>query len=229
MSTSLAAHVTIVDAPDVLVIIDTGTSSTRAKASLDLFRRETGNQKPVVAVIYPTVTYIPPTDSIVRTGEKRELGGWEFEFLYAPDTEAPEEMAGLGQRQRRPVPGRPARHVHVRLRPVAAAREPRTDAAGGERASDLDLRINCDFTDVDEQWTMWIRNGVLNARRGHVDDAQLTVSGPKPALAGPLLQPDQAKTLVEKCDLQHDGDLSVLDTLASVIDTFNPHFNIATP
>ncbi len=27
-----------------------------------------------------------------RTGETRTLGGWDFEFLYAPDTEAPEEM-----------------------------------------------------------------------------------------------------------------------------------------
>ncbi|MEU9205054.1 alkyl sulfatase dimerization domain-containing protein [Streptomyces sp. NPDC048332] len=39
-----------------------------------------------------TVSYISPTDSITGTGAKRELGGLEFEFLYAPDTEAPEEM-----------------------------------------------------------------------------------------------------------------------------------------
>ncbi|MFC8716101.1 alkyl/aryl-sulfatase [Kitasatospora sp. NPDC057198] len=39
-----------------------------------------------------TVSYLSPTDGITRTGEKRELGGLEFEFLYAPDTEAPEEM-----------------------------------------------------------------------------------------------------------------------------------------
>ncbi|MYT76558.1 Alkyl sulfatase BDS1, metallo-beta-lactamase superfamily [Streptomyces sp. MnatMP-M77] len=40
----------------------------------------------------PTVSYISPTDSVTRTGERRELAGLEFEFLYAPDTEAPEEM-----------------------------------------------------------------------------------------------------------------------------------------
>ncbi|MEW1861312.1 alkyl sulfatase dimerization domain-containing protein [Streptomyces sp. NPDC088194] len=39
-----------------------------------------------------TVSYIPPTDPITETGTKRDLGGLEFEFLYAPDTEAPEEM-----------------------------------------------------------------------------------------------------------------------------------------
>ena len=40
----------------------------------------------------PTVSYISPTDAITRTGMKRDLAGLEFEFLYAPDTEAPEEM-----------------------------------------------------------------------------------------------------------------------------------------
>ncbi|MFC9330009.1 alkyl/aryl-sulfatase [Kitasatospora sp. NPDC057015] len=39
-----------------------------------------------------TVSYISPTDGITRTGTRRDLAGLEFEFLYAPDTEAPEEM-----------------------------------------------------------------------------------------------------------------------------------------
>lgn len=39
-----------------------------------------------------TVSYLSPTDPITETGARRELGGLEFEFLYAPDTEAPEEM-----------------------------------------------------------------------------------------------------------------------------------------
>ncbi len=171
----IVMQVTIVDAPDGLVIIDTGDNVDLAEASMDLFRKETGNEKPVVAVIYththfdhyggvkgiideadvlsgkiPIVapgtiesfnkhaigenvitgnamsrrmgytfgvllprcdcglvsvglgsadagmytnfSYIPPTDPVTKTGEKRMLGGWEFEFLYAPDTEAPEEM-----------------------------------------------------------------------------------------------------------------------------------------
>ncbi|MFI2233939.1 MBL fold metallo-hydrolase [Nocardia testacea] len=40
----------------------------------------------------PLVSYISPTDLITETGTKREIAGVEFEFLYAPDTEAPEEM-----------------------------------------------------------------------------------------------------------------------------------------
>ncbi|WP_245556899.1 MBL fold metallo-hydrolase [Jongsikchunia kroppenstedtii] len=171
----LSANITIVDAPDGLVFIDCGLSTVHAKEGLALFRKETGNDKPVAAVIYththfdhyggvkglvdeadvksgkipivapgtiesfdthaigenvitgnamsrrmgytfglmlprcecglisggiganndgmnPSFSYISPTDPITKTGEKRTLGGWEFEFLYAPDTEAPEEM-----------------------------------------------------------------------------------------------------------------------------------------
>ncbi len=40
----------------------------------------------------PAVSYISPTDLITETGTKREIAGLELEFLYAPDTEAPEEM-----------------------------------------------------------------------------------------------------------------------------------------
>jgi alkyl sulfatase BDS1-like metallo-beta-lactamase superfamily hydrolase len=39
-----------------------------------------------------TVTLIPPTDEIAETGQKMTIDGLTFEFLLAPDTEAPSEM-----------------------------------------------------------------------------------------------------------------------------------------
>lgn len=39
-----------------------------------------------------TVTLIPPTDIIKETGEKRVIDGLNYEFLYAPGSEAPSEM-----------------------------------------------------------------------------------------------------------------------------------------
>ena len=39
-----------------------------------------------------TVSLIPPTDEITETGQKMEIDGLTFEFLLAPDTEAPAEM-----------------------------------------------------------------------------------------------------------------------------------------
>jgi alkyl sulfatase BDS1-like metallo-beta-lactamase superfamily hydrolase len=99
----------------------------------------------------------------------------------------------------------------------------------GERAADIDIRINLTFEGSGGDWTMWARRGVLNAREGHADGAQLNIAGPKTALAGVLLEPANAKTVIARAGLKTDGDLDVLDTLASVMDTFDTHFNIATP
>jgi len=46
----------------------------------------------IMAPAGSTVSCLSPTDPVTKTGEKHELAGLEFEFLYAPDTEAPEEM-----------------------------------------------------------------------------------------------------------------------------------------
>jgi alkyl sulfatase BDS1-like metallo-beta-lactamase superfamily hydrolase len=536
----LSANVTIVDAPDGLVIIDTGVSIDLARAAMDLFRRHTGNQKPVAAVIYththfdhyggvkgvveeddvtsgkvPIVapgtiesfnkhaigenvitgnamsrrmsytfglllprcdtgeitlglttvdevsqnmrlSYIPPTDPITRTGQTRTLGGWDFEFLYAPDTEAPEEMhiwipqikaltcaenanhsmhniqtiRGARTRDARnfaryidetlvrwgdqaqvhygphtwPVFGNGAvvaflegqrdmyKYIHDQslrlanqgLTPLEAAEIVRLpDAIGqkwpnryyhgglhhnvravfhkelgfwdgdpatilpllpadnaarhvaligrkkilaegrkaieaadyrwavqilhhlvfadpddtearklqadayeqlgyqqevpqyraifltaakelregiaklgqlntdtldtilampidllfdfmavhviGDKAAAIDIRLNVTFDDTGDEWTMWIRNGVLNARRGHADEVQLTITGPKADLAALLLQPTQAEYIIAKDALKTEGDLAVLESLASVIDTFDRYFKISTP
>ena len=39
-----------------------------------------------------TITLIPPTDNITRTGEEMTIDGLKFEFQVVPDTEAPAEM-----------------------------------------------------------------------------------------------------------------------------------------
>ncbi|MBP0621908.1 alkyl/aryl-sulfatase [Cupriavidus consociatus] len=44
------------------------------------------------AVAHGTLTLVPPTDLITRTGETRTIDGVQIEFLMAPGTEAPAEM-----------------------------------------------------------------------------------------------------------------------------------------
>jgi alkyl sulfatase BDS1-like metallo-beta-lactamase superfamily hydrolase len=39
-----------------------------------------------------TITLIPPTNTIAKTGQKERIAGLTFEFLLAPNTEAPSEM-----------------------------------------------------------------------------------------------------------------------------------------
>lgn len=101
----------------------------------------------------------------------------------------------------------------------------------GDAAAAVDLAIDFVFTDSDETWNVWVRRGVLNARTGAGAGAaaQVTVSGPKPLLVAALLQPAAAGKLAEAGKLALDGDAGVLDALATVIDTFDPNFNMVTP
>ncbi len=84
----------------------------------------------------------------------------------------------------------------------------------GDKAALADLRIDFTFTDRQgETWTMWVRRGVLNARPGASARPQLTVSGPKAALVGVLLQPASASQLAQ----------------AGLLDDFVPNFPVVTP
>lgn len=99
----------------------------------------------------------------------------------------------------------------------------------GDKAAGADIRIDFDFTDQQQTWTMWIRRGVLNARRGASPESQLTVSGPKAALVVAVLQPSAAAKLGQAGQLKLDGDESALQAYASVLDEFAPDFPIVTP
>ncbi|MFB7718836.1 alkyl/aryl-sulfatase [Nocardia sp. NPDC056100] len=99
----------------------------------------------------------------------------------------------------------------------------------GDKAATADLRIDLHFADADEQWTMWIRHGVLNARPGTSADAQLTITGPKALMVAALLEPAAATGLAEDGKITLDGDTAILDTYASLLDEFDPAFAIVTP
>jgi alkyl sulfatase BDS1-like metallo-beta-lactamase superfamily hydrolase len=99
----------------------------------------------------------------------------------------------------------------------------------GEQAAESDLRIGFAFTDLDETWTATVRRGVLNARRAAQPGTQLTVAGPKPMLTSVLLSPGTAARLAESGKIKLDGDESALETLAGLMDTFDPNFKIVTP
>lgn len=105
----------------------------------------------------------------------------------------------------------------------------------GDKAADADLRIDFHFAEEGgadsggETWTMWVRRGVLNARRGAHPDTRLTVSGPKAALVGVLLRPAAAGEMAESGAIVLDGDEGVLETLGGLLDDFDPNFSMVTP
>ena len=99
----------------------------------------------------------------------------------------------------------------------------------GVKADKTDLRIDFASTDLGQTWTVWVKRGVLNARLGASPDTQLTVTGPKAALVGVVLQPAAADQLVQAGHITLDGDRAALDSFAGVMDEFDPNFNIVTP
>ena len=99
----------------------------------------------------------------------------------------------------------------------------------GPMAAAADIRIAFRFTDPDESWRMWIANGVLNARRGTAVDAALTLSGPKGALVAAILEPRKAGALLDAGHMTAEGDRSVLDAYAALIDEFDRDFPMVTP
>ena len=99
----------------------------------------------------------------------------------------------------------------------------------GNLATDVDLRIDYTFTDLNQTWSVRVKRGVLNARQGASSNPQLTVTGPKAALVGALLQPASAAQLASTGKIELDGDQSVLAALSGVFDEFEPTFNIVTP
>ncbi len=101
----------------------------------------------------------------------------------------------------------------------------------GGKAAEAELRVDFHFTDLghDQTWTMWVKRGVLNARQGASPDTRLTVTGPKAALAGVLLQPAGAARLAQAGKVELDGDAGVLDAYAALLDDFDPNFPIVTP
>ncbi|MEU6846204.1 alkyl sulfatase dimerization domain-containing protein [Streptomyces sp. NPDC046716] len=103
----------------------------------------------------------------------------------------------------------------------------------GDKAANADLRIDFRFRDgrddSGETWTMWIGRGVLNARRGASPDTRLTVTGPKSALVATLMKPGSAPRLAQAGKIELEGDGTALETLAGLLDEFDPDFNMITP
>jgi len=99
----------------------------------------------------------------------------------------------------------------------------------GDRAAEIDIRIDFVFTDHDSTWTMRVARGVLNARAGASERPALTVTGPKSALTSVLLEPGSAEKLAAAAAITLTGDAAALRTLAGVYDTFDASFPIVTP
>jgi len=98
-----------------------------------------------------------------------------------------------------------------------------------EKAAGKKIKINFNFTDVNELYTVFLENSTLNNREGNADDADSTITTTRGTLDNIML----GKLTVEKG--LKTGAIKVKDTkgkfkeLQGMLENFEFWFNIVTP
>ena len=100
----------------------------------------------------------------------------------------------------------------------------------GPQAGSLRLGINWTIGDADNRYFLRLENGVLSLVSGRHDlSAALSVTLPRENLLFLLLGFVTLADLVAGGITSTDGAVTVLDTLRSLLDSFDPTFAIVTP
>jgi alkyl sulfatase BDS1-like metallo-beta-lactamase superfamily hydrolase len=99
----------------------------------------------------------------------------------------------------------------------------------GPRADGTDLAIGWRFTDLDEEWTLRLEHGAVNAWPVLDSDVATVIALPRPLLTRRLADPTAVGDALESGELTIEGDGSVLGTFLGLLDRAVPGFNIVEP
>ena len=96
----------------------------------------------------------------------------------------------------------------------------------GPRAWDVDMALDVTFADLDTNYRLTLRNGVLVYRKRPADPDSATATV---TLAAKMRLMAAAMGDVSSPGLEVSGDAGALQTLMGVLDKPDPGFNIVTP
>jgi linear primary-alkylsulfatase len=99
---------------------------------------------------------------------------------------------------------------------------------GGE-AGDRAMTLVLTLSDLGESWTLMVRNGALNHRRGSAADAEVTVAIDRSDLDDLILGTAPLAEQVADGRATVEGDAQVLHDFVALLDDFDFWFDIATP
>jgi len=99
----------------------------------------------------------------------------------------------------------------------------------GPRAWEAQLSLGWRFTDVEEEWTVRVRNGALSALPRLAADAQATVTLTRAAFDAILLGEGDLAALFADGQIAVEGDGGKLGELFALLDEGDPAFAIVTP
>jgi len=99
----------------------------------------------------------------------------------------------------------------------------------GQRAQDLQARIDWRLSDGDAQ-RVTLSNGALNHRAGsHADRAQAVIVTPRAQLAQLLRGPQEMLEILDRGELDVQGDRELVRRFVLALDAFEPMFNVVEP
>ena len=98
-----------------------------------------------------------------------------------------------------------------------------------EKASGKKLKINFNFTDVNELYSVFLENSTLNNRRGNADDADTTITTTRATLNDVLLGKVTVENAIKSGEIEVEGTKGKFNELQGMLDDFEFWFNIVTP
>lgn len=99
----------------------------------------------------------------------------------------------------------------------------------GSKAGDRELTLALTLPDVDEAWTLIIRNGALSHRTGAAEDADARVTIKRADLDDVILGAAPLTAQIADGRARVDGDEQALHDFVALLDTFEFWFDIVTP
>ncbi|MFO4723513.1 alkyl sulfatase dimerization domain-containing protein [Vibrio cholerae] len=98
-----------------------------------------------------------------------------------------------------------------------------------EKAAGKTFAININFTDLDEQYTLYLENSVLNHTRKQAKKADVTLTLTKATLDDVQLGNVTLEKAISDGDIELKGNPQVFKDFVEMLDKFNFWFNIVTP
>ncbi|MGL4828796.1 MAG: alkyl/aryl-sulfatase, partial [Vibrio sp.] len=98
-----------------------------------------------------------------------------------------------------------------------------------EKAAGKTFAININFTDLNEQYTLYVENSVLNHTRKQAKKADVTLTLTKATLDDVQLGNVTLEKAIADGDIELKGNQKVFKDFVEMLDKFNFWFNIVTP
>ena len=160
-------------------------------------------------------------DTLEQLGFVAESGPWRNFYLSG----ARELRDGV---RPAPTPNTASPDV-VQNMPIAMILDYMAVRLNPEKAAGKKLKINFNFTDVNELYSVFLENSTLNNRQGNADDADTSITTTRATLNDVMLGKVTVEKAIKSGEIEVEGTKGKFKELQGMLDDFEFWFNIVTP